>query len=138
MKLEEIVLSEFKSTSKKRDFSSDGYTLVYYDSVGSTPYAIFFVYSKCGKSCVVKGMLEEVKKYCKQHFPQALINYTLWKNKRHRGGWRVNGKDIYVGNYVGKDNKRRGYSVAIYKNRELVKSLHFRRMPKKWIPEFDF
>jgi len=132
MKLEEIVLSEFKSTT------SDGYFLDGYDSSESNPYAIFFVYSKCGKSCVVKGMSKEVKEYCKKHFPQALINYTFWKNKRHRGGWRFNGKDIYVGNYVGKDNKRRGYSVAIYKNRELVKSLHFRRMPKKWIPEFDF
>lgn len=75
--------------------------------------------------------------YCKPKVGVALVNYTFWCKGRHRNRWRFEGtNDVYVFQREIKDRKR--YVVSIYDgNDELVREISFRRMPTKWIPEFN-
>jgi hypothetical protein len=134
MKYEEIILE------RKRDVA-DGYSLW---EPNSKPYAIYFVYSKCGRKCVVKGMSEEVREFCQKNFPEALLRYTFWKDGRSRGGWTFTKPKIYaqeISRILSSDEnekckKRRGIRVIKYYDNRF-EEFYFRRMPKKWIPEFD-
>lgn len=131
-----IELSKFVQTKKE---ATDGLSKWYVCDA----YAIAFVYPKVGEPTVVKGMYEQLKDYVKQNFPIALVNLTLWKNGNSRGYWYFNSNDGFTRS-IGKISSkrslqyspkgyRRGYNIRIGGNN----TLHFRRMPKKWLKEFD-
>ena len=144
MKMEEIILEgmEVKSTH---------------------PFAIYFVYAPEG-NFVLKGRSGACEKYIAKHFSKCLYNYTYWHNGESRGGWRFNCKGMYVDTpserqrqIIRNEAEENGNSwtyklynlrprIAKYEvfayfrdaNRELHrKGFEFRRMPRKWIPEFD-
>jgi hypothetical protein len=117
-----IELSEFKSTKVAQPASWRRI---------SEPYAIWFVYPKDQQPVVVKGMCSEVAAFVMKTYPKALCRYTYWKNGSERGGWKFTCPKMYV------VEGRRRKIVTIYTADNNPRELSFRRLPKKWIPEFD-
>ena len=101
-----------------------------------------FVYSKKNGNFVLRGYYEEVKEYLQKNYIHYFVNYTLWCKHEHRDIWDF-WKDS-IGIFT-PTNKRRNwkYQVRPYSNyqtdkAELAKqTLKFKRLPKRWIPEFD-
>jgi len=108
-------------------------------------YCLCFVYSKHKGNFVLRGYYKEVEEYLKKNYTHYFYNMSLW----HRGFSR----DIW---YFWKDNiglfepskrKRKGvrekFQVRPYSNYETSaeelkeKTFTFKRLPKRWIPEFD-
>lgn len=127
MKLEEIDLGY------KRNFE-----------VTSLPYSIAFVYSKCGRNCIVKGDHTLVKEYIKNNFSYALVNFTMWKDGRSRNIWKFvfdEKRYCYYLSSRGMTGKRK-HVLKIFEKVDRLKSVNlktltFRRMPKRWIHDFN-
>jgi len=99
---------------------------------GTQAFVIYFVYPKNGEAVVVKGMSEEVEKYVKEHYPIAFYRYTMWRNGFGRGYWRFTDRYRFI------SHEGRRLRVTIYhKNGDLKRVFTLRRIPHKWIPEFD-
>jgi len=98
---------------------------------GSEPFAMYFVYPKGEEPCLVKGTSDEVRDYVDKHFPIALFRYTFWQNGKSRGHWQFTGSGRYI-SYNG-----RKIVVHIHDSPKNVRELSFRRLPHRWIPEFD-
>ena len=114
MKLPEIELSKFYSC-RKHWFSQ--------------PFTICFVYPKDGKPFVLKGMAPDVDDYLSK-IGLALYRSTYWQDGKSRGSWAFTDSNRYVEKLPnGK------FCVTIYGMAN--KTINFRRMPKRWIPEFD-
>jgi hypothetical protein len=79
-----------------------------YNKLGSyreaNPFTIAFVYPQSGEACVVKGGLNDVKKYIDANYPIAIINYTFFAKGINRGYYRVNGE-------------KKGYHISFKKSR---------------------
>lgn len=119
-------------------------------------YTICFVYSKYKGNVVVKGYRREVKKYVEETFKtHYFCNYSLWHLGENRDIWEFWKNDVHISQphrtskaFKGKDRWK--FKVYVYadlyyrhdeteekkKERE-SKILWFKRMPKRWIPEFD-
>ena len=121
-------------------------------------YTLAFVYSKHKGNVVVKGYRREVEEYIKKNFTHYFVNYSLWYLGSHRDIWEFWKKGIGIhqptkttrrGRIKEKDRK---FCVREYvdwnydlseEEREKryqeveERALYFRRMPKRWIPEFD-
>ncbi len=120
-------------------------------------YVLAFVYSKHKGNVVVKGYMREVEEYIKKNFTHYFVNYTLWYLGSHRDIWKFWKKGIGIHEPTrsckrGKiDKKDRKFCVRPYvewtydsaEEREKryeeaeEQALYFKRMPKRWIPEFD-
>lgn len=120
-------------------------------------YVLAFVYSKHKGNVVVKGYLREVEEYIKKNFTHYFVNYSLWYMGSHRDIWNFWKKEIGIHEPTrsckrGKISKKdRKFVVRPYvewnydsaEERERLhkeadeKALYFKRMPKRWIPEFD-
>jgi len=109
-------------------------------------YCICFVYSKYKGNVVLKGYRREVKKYLKKNFTHYFCNWSLWYHGQNRDIW-----DFWkesVGILQPDRSKKRGRRTKweVYKvdrtkgygeDERYPKRLFFKRMPKRWIPEFD-
>lgn len=128
MKLEEIDLGY--ST-----IFGENYPLVRY------PYCIAFVYSKCGRNCIVKGDYTLVRDYVKNNFSYALVNFTMWKDGRSRNIWRFFSDEkvyLYYFKSPATSGKKKYVLRIISRSTYLtLKTLTFRRMPNRWIKDFD-
>lgn len=117
-------------------------------------YTLAFVYSKRG-NFLIKGYYDEVKDYVKKNFTHYFVNYSLRHDKSKYGGHR----DIWdfwkkeIGIFAPDHDK----SMSKYRNihKWQVKeygyltpdeekkmginkpSFEFKRLPKRWIPDFD-
>lgn len=121
-------------------------------------YVMAFVYSKFKGNVVVKGYMREVEEYIKKNFTHYFVNYTLWYMGSHRDIWKFWKKDIGIHEPIRRTRRKnipkedRMFRVRPYVNwdydlsseerdrqhREAdEKQLVFKRMPKRWIPEFD-
>ena len=121
-------------------------------------YVLAFVYSKFKGNVVVKGYMREVEDYIKKNFTHYFVNYTLWYMGSHRDIWKFWKKDIGIHEPTRRikrkniPKKDRMFRVRPYvswdydlspEEREKQhkeadeKQLVFKRMPKRWIPEFD-
>jgi len=121
-------------------------------------YVLAFVYSKHDGNFVVKGYMREVEKYIKKHFTHYFVNYSLWYLGTHRDIWEFWKKG--VGIHTPTKSSKRGkikkedrvfkvrprcdwswdVSKEEYKRQQKdadERQLVFKRMPKRWIPEFD-
>jgi hypothetical protein len=121
-------------------------------------YVLAFVYSKYKGNVVVKGYMREVEDYIKKNFTHYFVNYSLWYMGSHRDIWYFWKKDVGIHTptksskkeKIKKDDRvfkvrpRCDYSWDVSK--EEYKKQHkdadenqlvFKRMPKRWIPEFD-
>ena len=121
-------------------------------------YVLAFVYSKHKGNVVVKGYMREVEEYIKKNYTHYFVNYSLWYLGSHRDIWKFWKKSIGIheptrstrrGKIKKKDRKFcvRPYVDVDYSLSEEERdkqwqeaekqALYFRRMPKRWIPEFD-
>jgi hypothetical protein len=121
-------------------------------------YVLAFVYSKYKGNVVVKGYMREVEDYIKKNFTHYFVNYSLWYMGSHRDIWYFWKKDVGIHTptksskkeKIKKDDRvfkvrpRCDYSWDV--SEEEYKKQHkdadenqlvFKRMPKRWIPEFD-
>lgn len=107
-------------------------------------YCLCFVYSKHHGNFILRGYHREVEEYLKKHYTHYFCNFSLWCDGQHRDIWHFWKESIglftpskvwerwkfevrpYFGGY-------RGISHEESKKQ----SLQFKRLPKRWIPEFD-
>ena len=122
-------------------------------------YVLAFVYSKCKGNLVVKGYMREVEQYIEKNIKtHYFVNYSLWYLGSHRDIWKF-WKDG-IGIHEPTRSTRRGkpkkedrkfvvrpyvdwnYDLSEEEREEKYReadeqALKFKRMPKRWIPEFD-
>lgn len=114
-------------------------------------YTLCFVYSKYNGNFVLRGYSKEVEEYLKENYTHYFYNMSLWYYGSNRDIWKF-WKDNVGVHYphrhsrVFKGKDRWKFQVRPYTNwhdseeekkNADNKSLWFKRMPKRWIPEFD-
>lgn len=114
MKLPEIELSGFNHTPR------------------NDPYTICFVYPKDKPPVIIKGMYTRVYEHLHQYYLVALYRMSFWYAGETRGYWGFTEPRKYVG------ARGRRKKISLFdKSGQLVREFTLRRMPKKWIPEFE-
>lgn len=116
---------------------------------GEGGYCLCFVYSKYNGNFVLKGYLREVKEYLKKNYTHYFYNLSIWHQGFSRDIWYFWKKDIGIFDVTIKERKKgkktqiRPYSsygddLNKMSEEELkAKTFYFKRLPKRWIPEFD-
>lgn len=119
-------------------------------------YCLCFVYSKYNGNFVLKGYMREVQEYLKKNYTHYFYNLSLWHHGMNRNIWyfwkenvgvfdvsikeRRKGKKTevrpYSNSYLNDDNMSMKEIVDMKVENE-KKTLKFKRLPKRWIPEFD-
>jgi len=139
---------------KQRALSNKKYPEIEVKAEGKTcwgdgAYCLCFVYSKYNGNFVLKGYYREVKEYLKKNYTHYFYNMSLWHKGFNRDIWGFWKKDIGIFNVSlrerkkGKKTQVRPYSYyggeenRISKEELQAKTFEFRRLPKRWIPEFD-
>ena len=111
---------------------------------GGGAYTLCFVYSKYKGNVVLKGYYQEVQEYLKKNYTHYYCNFSLWYHGGNRDIWSFwkDGIGIFEPTNTRKRDKWeiRPYTCG-YKDTSLEdsnkKALYFKRLPKRWIPEFD-
>ncbi len=108
-------------------------------------YCMIFVYTKEKGNLIIKGYRREAEKYLKENFNKYFYYLSMWHNSEPRGMWHFGKNDVTI--YEPHDSpisnrRRKYYEVVKYGldskgNRKPVVRLKFKRLPKRWIPEFD-
>ncbi|MFA5207346.1 MAG: hypothetical protein WC428_01700 [Candidatus Paceibacterota bacterium] len=101
-----------------------------------------FVYSRNDGNFVLRGYYKEVETYLKKNYTHYFVNYSLWWHGQHRDIW-----DFWKDNIgIFKPTKKKRdwkYQIRPYSDyktdKEEIKkvTLSFKRLPKRWIPEFN-
>lgn len=106
-------------------------------------YCLCFVYSKYNGNFVVKGYLREVEEYLKKNHTHYFCNKSLWYDGFNRDIWDFWRDRILIYHPSIRD-KRKGKKIEVRPYMDYMteeekdeKIFHFKRMPKRWIPEFD-
>lgn len=105
-------------------------------------YCLVFVYSKYYGNFILKGYRREVEAYLKKNYTHYFIYESMWHKGASRGHWSFwkDNVTIFEPSRLFKSFK---YRVVKYDNksqyyeRDVKKDLEFKRLPKRWIPEFD-
>lgn len=113
-------------------------------------YVLCFVYSKYKSNFVLKGYHREVEEYLKKNYTHYFCNFSMQWMGDHRDIWKFwkESIGIHEPRRYKKDVSKEYlmFSVRPYVNwdcseeeREKAdeQTLRFKRMPKRWIPEFD-
>ena len=103
-----------------------------------------FVYSKHCGNFILEGYRGEVERYLKANYTKYFCYFSMWSNGRPRGTWQFwkdRGVTIFTPSKHRKDWK---YKIVSYEPRYSYSQsekkrfeIHLKRMPKRWIPEFD-
>jgi len=106
-----------------------------------------FVYSKHHGNFILEGYLEEVYEYLKTNYTKYFCYFSMWCRGQSRGYWRFwkeRDVSIYEPSTSRLFNHKRRYRIVSYKPRysykqdvKINKTISLKRMPKKWISEFD-
>jgi hypothetical protein len=105
-------------------------------------FTLCFVYSKTAGNFILRGFRGEVEEYLKKHYTHYFCYWSMWSNGRARGHWDF-WKDQIGFFDPSKMRKDWKYQVRPYSNYEISKeelkekTFSFKRLPKRWIPEFD-
>ncbi len=113
-------------------------------------FTLCFVYSKYNGNFVLRGFSREVEEYLKKNYTHYFYNMSLWHQGANRDIWHFWKDNIGIHtphrkSRIFKGNDRWKFQVIPYVNwydeeAEKIaneKILWFKRMPKRWIPEFD-
>ena len=121
-------------------------------------YCLCFVYTKHKGNFVVKGYVREVEEYVKKNYTHYFYNLSLWYLGSHRDIWHFWKENVGIheptrstkrGKISKEDRRfkirpRTDWSWDVsdeeYKRQHKEadeRQLVFKRMPKRWIPEFD-
>lgn len=113
-------------------------------------YCLCFVYSKYHGNFVLKGYYKEVQEYLKKNYTHYFCNKSLWYHGGNRDIWEFwkEGVGIFEPHRNSKSYKgdaKWKFQVREY-NHDFTDEEHsskekkshwFKRMPHRWIPEFD-
>lgn len=109
-------------------------------------YTLAYVYSNKG-NFLVKGYIREVEEYLKslkQKGYKYFVNLSLRHTKsymmqtNHRDIWKFYKDDDYsIWKPQIKTNKKKWSKWQLYSYDDKKTIMEFKRMPNKWIPEFD-
>jgi hypothetical protein len=118
-------------------------------------YTLCFVYSKYKGNFVLRGYSAEVEEYLKENYTHYFYNMSLWYHGNNRDIWGFWKDDVGVytpnrDSRIFKGEERWKFRVRPrtgahswdwdYQEKKKLadgKELYFKRMPKRWIPEFD-
>lgn len=111
-------------------------------------YCLCFVYSKYKGNFVLRGYIKEVEEYLKKNYTHYFCNFTLWYRGFNRDIWDFWKEDVGIFHPSIREKKRKKKKIEVrpfsawfeddVTTEEKDKmALKFRRMPKRWIPEFD-
>lgn len=110
---------------------------------GGGVYTLSFVYSKYNGNFLVKGFYGDVKEYLEKNYTHYFVNHSLWFEGTHRDIWSFWLDKFYIlepsRRRLGESKPRYKWVVSNYSfesSHEPIK-IYFRRLPKRWIPEFD-
>jgi hypothetical protein len=103
-----------------------------------------FVYSKHCGNFILEGYLGEVRAYLESYYTRYFCYFSMWHHGESRGYWRFwKNRDVTISE-PSKSRKDWRFEVTSrdprYSYRQGIKikaELHFKRMPNRWIPEFD-
>lgn len=120
-------------------------------------FAIAHVYPKDKPPIVIKGVCFKVSEYIEKNYPYCIYNIAYYNKGKNRGGWRCpsglklyirlcrrvkTSQDPLVERYKALIDEevaeKGGYNVMMFGEDGSQKTLHFKRMPHKWIDEFNF
>jgi len=111
---------------------------------GGGARVLAFVYSRYAGNFVLKGYYKEVQDYLKKNYTHYFVNYSLWWKGKHRDIWGFWKKDVDIFNVSVRERKKgkkievRPYSGSEPDEETLkAKTFKFKRLPKRWIPEFN-
>jgi len=114
-------------------------------------YTIAFMYSKHNGNIVFKGYMREIEEYIKKNYTHYFVNYCLWHKGVHRDIWKFWKKNVIIWE-PDPDSKlqrsfRNPYKWLVKRSKDPYwegevpdddkLQYEFKRMPKRWIPEFD-
>lgn len=114
-------------------------------------YCLCFVYSKYNGNFVLRGYVKEVEEYLKKNYTHYFCNLSLWYQGKNRDIWhfwkdKVGIHKPHRESKMFKGNDKWKFLVKPYwqcgdseeeKIKKEEQSMWFKRMPKRWIPEFD-
>lgn len=114
-------------------------------------YTLCFVYSKYKGNFILKGYMKEVEDYLKKNYSHYFCNFSLWSHGFNRDIWRFWKDGVHI--FEPERHRRTRiipnntkYQVTEYScsyetdeenKKRKERSLYFKRLPKKWIPEFN-
>lgn len=104
-------------------------------------YTLCFVYSKYKGNFILRGWRGEVMEYLKKNYTHYFYNLSMWHSGRCRSHWSFWKNDVTIFE-PSKAFKSWKYRVVKYSGsgmyeRERMKELEFKRLPKRWIKKFD-
>lgn len=103
-------------------------------------YTLAFMYTKYKGNFIVRGYLDEVEEYIKKNYTHYFYFKSMWHQGESRGYWEFWKKDVGISE---PSKSRKTFKFKVYKSgREdgefkIFKEFQFKRLPKRWIPEFD-
>lgn len=116
-------------------------------------YTLCFVYSKYKGNFVLRGYHHEVEEYLKKNYTHYFYNMSLWHQGFNRDIWGFWKKDISIFEPSELDKKKKNgrkkievrpysfygdFAETKMSEEELKsKTFKFKRLPKRWIPEFN-
>jgi len=115
-------------------------------------FVLCFVYSRYNSNFVLTGYIREVEAYLKKNHTHYFYNMCLWYNGMHRDIWgfwkdNISIHEPHRDSKYYKGRERWKWQVRPYvpwdvrtdekDNEANEKALWFKRIPKRWIPEFD-
>jgi hypothetical protein len=103
-----------------------------------------FVYSRDHGNFILEGYRKEVEEYLKKNYTHYFCYFSMWHQGHSRGHWHFWKNNIGIFK-PSKDQKTWKYAVRPYtggdhklSEEELnKKTFKFKRLPKRWIPEFN-
>jgi len=103
-----------------------------------------FVYSKHHGNFILEGYLGEVQEYLKKNYTKYFCYFSMWSGGISRGYWRFwKDRDVSI---ISPSKHRKDWKYKIvsreprYSYRQELKTkyeISLKRLPKRWIPEFD-
>lgn len=95
-----------------------------------------FVYSKHNGNFILKGYLRETLKYLKENYQYYFYYISMWHKGKSRGYWKFWKNNVYIIS-PNKSRKEFKYKIGYFSKEKFSKQLRLKRIPKKWIPEFN-
>ena len=111
-------------------------------------FTLAFVYSKYDGNFILRGYRGEVNEYLKRNFTHYFYYTSMWSDGKSRGYWRFwkDGVSILTPSkehkewkyrFVSRSTKHQYDDLRSFGEDQKPKTLYFKRIPKRWISEFD-
>jgi hypothetical protein len=96
---------------------------------------MYFLYSPEGNFLLKGQNSYSIERYIRRHFPVYIYRYTFWKKGKSRGHWVGRHPKVVI--RIEEENRRKVVTFHSNTQPKCSWSTTFKRMPNKWIPEYD-